>query len=77
MVIQPKDEKIAPETRGTLLITNSKGLPGKDLFITSSGTLGVDKNDDGYPFTKGSVSLTGELPKNFATNIEKMVMIIG
>ena len=71
LVIQPKDEKIAPETRGTLLITNSKGLPGKDLFITSSGTLGVDKNDDGYPFTKGSVSLTGELPKNFATNIEK------
>lgn len=73
LVIQPKDEKIAPETRGTLLITNSKGLPGKDLFITKGGNLGIEPNDGGGVFDEieTKVFITGELPKIFATNIEK------
>ena len=33
IIIYPVPEVIAPETYGTLLITNSFGLPGKDLFI--------------------------------------------
>lgn len=73
LVIQPKDEKLAPETRGTLLITNSKGLPGKDLFITKGGNLGIEPNDGGGVFDEieTKVFITGELPKIFATNIEK------
>ena len=73
LAIEPKDEKIAPETRGTLLITNSKGLPGKDLFITKGGNLGIEPNDGGGVFDEieTKVFITGELPKIFATNIEK------
>ena len=70
LVIQPKDEKIAPETRGTLLIINSKGLPGKDLFIVKGGSFGIEENVGGHTFDKTKVFITGELPKIFATNNE-------
>ena len=72
IIIYPVPEVIAPETYGTLLITNSFGLPGKDLFIRD-GVLGVEKNKDNTTdiFDTSNVSISGELPVGFASNNEK------
>ena len=72
IIIYPVPEVIAPETYGTLLITNSFGLPGKDLFIRD-GVLGVEKNKNNTTdiFDTSNVSISGELPVGFASNNEK------
>lgn len=68
LVIYPVDEVIARETRGTLLITKSEGLPNKDLFV-KNGVLQVETNaSGGKEFDIANASFKGQLPMAFASN---------
>ena len=70
LVIQPKDEKLAPETRGTLVITKSEGLPGQDVFLRNGKimTEGNDQVDDSGYIADGNITFSGKLPVGFASN---------
>ena len=70
ILMYPIDEVIPPDTFGTLLIRQSSGLSGKDLFIRN-GNFDVEKNADSHTFDKNNVSINGELPKIFATNSDE------
>lgn len=70
IIVNPLDEKLAPETRGTLLITKSKGLPGHDLYL-KGGRIEAKKNINGLDWSynpNGIVSVTGKLPTGFPSN---------
>ncbi len=71
IIVNPLDEKLAPETRGTLLITNSIGLPGHDLYL-KGGKIEAKSNIDGtldWSYDpNGIVSVTGKLPTGFPSN---------
>lgn len=71
IIVNPLDEKLAPETRGTLLITNSIGLPGHDLYL-KGGKIEAKSNIKGtldWSYDpNGIVSVTGKLPTGFPSN---------
>lgn len=71
IIVNPLDEKLAPETRGTLLITNSIGLPGHDLYL-KGGKIEAKSNIEGtldWSYDpNGIVSVTGKLPTGFPSN---------
>lgn len=71
LVVQPIKEKLAPETRGTLLITKSEGLAGHDLFLDKNGKITAEGNShgDGSIYTtEGNVEVSGKIPVGFASN---------
>lgn len=68
LAIVSVDENIAPDTRGTLFITKSYGLPGKDLFIKNGKLEQAINDNDGANFSPSQASFTGELPTCFASN---------
>lgn len=74
IIVTPKEEKIPPNTRGTLIITNPTQLAGHDIFIDRSGQVGIRTNikhsSDGKgpaTFKKEQLIWSGELPKKFIT----------
>ena len=74
LVVQPIKEKLAPETRGTLLITKSEGLAGHDLFLDKNGKITAEGNShgDGSIYTtEGNVEVSGKIPVGFASNSDR------
>ncbi len=71
IVMYPVEEIIPPNTFGTLIIRDSYGLPGKNLFI-KDGILQQERNEDSVSFDIKNASFSGQLPDGFAMNIDKL-----